>query len=434
MSACQQDTPTEPGATPSTQAPDKIDRSTILTALECSADVPARQVTCGTLGDRTPKAGAAGQPNIIIGGQGVYVTVTTSDVNYDAGTGAFTFNTTIRNLIPQPMGTKDTIPPIDTQDPKGVRAFFSSGPTVTGGTGAISVVPDGVDIFTAPDQPYYQYLTILDQFEVTSPKTWQLNMPATVTSFTFVLLVSAEVPRPDGYIDLQVGSGTVTPPTDKVATWVVRNANGTVAANQNIMTWSSSDTTRATVDASGNVNPLRAGTTVITAISQDGLRVGSLQITVKPIRRTWTALAGTTDWNTGGNWSPDNLVPVATDTALFVDDNGANMWPVLVQNTTIGGVEVDDITPGGVVPQVNQGAFDLTATGNVFTTNSGFITSSAGRLFLTGVSQTIRGSVRNIRVTGRYSLDGNLTVTGGRIEVTAGRLQSQSFRLQFNNF
>ena len=433
--SCTEEAPTAPNGGPG--VPQEIDKSTVVAALSCNVDVTTKRVACGRLGENallepSGMPGEGDKANIIIGGQGVFVSVQTSNVEYDAGTGAFTFDATIRNLIAQPLGTADTIPPSADPDPSGIRIFVAGGPTVTSGTGTITVVGDGVDAFTGVDQPYYQYNAVLDQFEISSPKKWQLNIPNTVEKFAFALLVSAAVPRPDGYIDLQVANNTVTPPTDKPISFFVRNANGTLAANQTVSTWLSSDTTRATVDASGVINPLRAGQFIITAIASDGLRVGYLTVNVKSIRRTWTGLVST-DWHTRGNWSPDNVVPLASDTAVFADTSGATQWPLLTQNTQIAGVEVDDITPGGVIPEVNLGPFDLTVSGDVFTTNQGSISSTAGRLILEGLSNTIRGSVRNIRVPGRYSLDGNLTVNGGRIEVQSGRLQNTAFRIQFNN-
>ena len=421
--SCTEDQPTAPNGESSIQ--NGIERSTILTALSCNADIATRRIACGRLGENAledpSSAGGPGEKaNIIIGGQGVYVSVQTSNVQYNGGTGAFTFDATIRNLIPQPLGTADTIPPSADPDVNGVRLFFAQGPTVTGGTGLITVVPDGFATFTAPDQPYYQYSTVLDQFEISSPKTWQLNMPNTVTSFSFVLLVSAAVPRPDGYIDLQVAGSTATPPTDRQVSWFVRNANGTLAGDQSIMTWSSSDPTRATINSSGLIDPLRAGQTIITAISSDGLRVGYLTLTVKPIRRTWTG-AVSTDWHTGGNWSPDNIVPVATDTAVIPD--ALAQYPLLTQNTSIGGIDV--MGPGGTIGLAN---FDLTASGDIKMPGAGDIIGP-GRLILAGFSNTINGIAPRTLVTGRYSLDANLTVSQ-QIRVQSGRFRAQGFRLR----
>ena len=427
--SCTEDAPTSPKPKPG--GVEGIEPSSVLTALTCTANVSTKRVACGPLGTNALEepAGPAGlgdKANIIIGGQGVFVTVQTSNVDYNAGTGAFTFDAAIRNLIPQPLGTADTIPPLADPHPNGIRIFIAGGPTVTGGTGTITVPsPDGVDAFTGVNQPYYQYSTVLDQFEISSPRGWLLNMPSTVETFTFALLVSAAVPRPDGYIDLQVANNAVTPPTDKPVSYFVRNANGTLAGDQSISLWASSDTTRATIDPAGVINPLRAGQIIVTAISGDGLRVGYITLTVKPIRRTWTG-AVSTDWHTRGNWIPDAIVPVVADSVLIPD--GLSQYPSLIQNTEITGIDV--IGPAGVI---NQNAFDLTANGNIAMPLSGRITATSGRLILAGFSNTVSGIAPSVLVPGRYSLDANLTVAR-RVRVQSGRLRAQGFRVRVNPF
>jgi hypothetical protein len=341
-------------------------------------------------------------------------------VNYDAGTGAFTFNTTIRNLIPQPLGTTDGVNP----DPNGVRVFFASGPTVTSGSGLITVAGDGTATFTGANQPYYQYSQVLQQFGISSSKMWQLNMPPTVTTFDFLLLVSAEVPFPNGYIDLQVS--TLRPPNDRQVTYTVRNANGTIDPNPGPIVWSTDDPNIATIDGSGVVNPLRAGS--LTIVATAGTKVGTLNTSVTPIRRVWLG-ATNTDWFTGTNWYPDNIVPGPTDTAVVPDTTSTTTFPVLTANASIAGVEVDDITPGGVIPSIGLGAFNLTASGDVRTTNNASITNTSGVLFLTGIARTVFGTLPATRVTGTYSLIGNVTARA-TLRVDLGRLTNTRFRIQ----
>jgi len=320
------------------------------------------------------------------------------------------------------MGTKDTTG-ANTPDPDGVQVFFSSGPTVTGGTGTVTVVGDGVGTFTGMNQPYYKYSTVLAPFAITAPKTWQLNMPSTVTTFDFLLLVYTQVPRPEGYIDLQVSQ--LRPPQDKQTTYTVRNALGTIDNAPGTITWSVSDTTRATIDANGLINPLRAGN--VTIIAQQGLRVGKITVAVKSIRRVWTGAAGVTNYENGHNWLPDSIKPEPTDTAVVPDT--ATIFPVLNQNESIGGVEVLDITPGGVIPTLSLGAFNLSASGDILTTSNGNINSSSGSLIMTGIARTVAGTLPRINVTGTYSLNGNVSVSQ-RIQVQAGRLTATGFRLQ----
>ena len=425
--ACTEEVPTSPVAK---QRKPEATQASVVAALSCRASVTDMSVTCGAPAASSEGRSGTGVPdaqNIIIGGQDVFVAVKSTNVNYNAGTGAFTFDVTIRNLIPQPLGTADTTG-AEAPDPAGVRIFFAAGPLVTSGTGLITVSGDGVATFTAANQPYYQYNTVLSQFEISAPKTWQLNMPPTVTTFDFLLLVSAAVPRPDGFIEMQLSS--LKPPTDRQVTYTVRNANGTVDGFPGTITWSVSDTTRATIDANGLVNPLRTGN--VTIIAQQGLRIGYLTVFVQPIRRTWI---GVTDnhWERGTNWSPDNIKPEPTDTAVVRDDNSAPSYPSLYQNESIGGVEVHDLTPGGVIPTISLTAFNLTASGDVETTNSSSITNSSGQLLLTGIARTLRGILPPIRVSGTYSLIGNVNARAP-IRVDLGRLTANGFRLQGQSF
>ena len=436
--ACSEDVPTAP-ATKSGGSHD-ASKSSIVAALSCHASITDLSVTCDAPVGSSEKKPAPSNPdqtvgNIIIGGQDVFVAVKSTNVNYNAGTGAFTFDVTIRTLIPQPLGTADTL--AHAPDANGIRIFFASGPNVTSGSGLITVNGDGVDAFTGANQPFYQYNTVLDQFEISSPKTWQLTMPPSVLTFDFLLLVSAEVPRPDGYIDLQVSQ--LRPPDDRQMTFVVRNANGTPIGSPGTINWAVSDTTRATIDANGLVNPLRAGT--VTIIAENGTRVGSLTVSVKSIRRFWTGAAGTTNWETGANWYPDGIKPEPSDTAVVTDSIAGTNFPALNQNESIGGVEVEDLTPGGKLPNINLQAFNLTASGDVCTNSgpcsgptvfgSGSITSSVGQLLLTGIARTVRGVLPRINVLGTYSLNGNITVSQ-RIQVQGGRLTSTGFRIQQN--
>src|SRR5215218_8452789 len=162
--------------------------------LECTGNRAELSVHCGPL--QPGLNGASG--DIIVGSQNVFVTVATSNVAYNGGTGQFTFNATLQNLIEQPMGTTDGT----TLDPGGIKIFFHSGPTVTGGTGVASVLPDGFATFTAAGQPFYQYNQVLANSVTSGAKVWTLIMPPTVTTFSFLLYVSAPVEYPNGYVTL----------------------------------------------------------------------------------------------------------------------------------------------------------------------------------------------------------------------------------------
>ncbi|HEX8243299.1 MAG TPA: hypothetical protein VF541_07380, partial [Longimicrobium sp.] len=105
---------------------------------------------------------------------------------YDLETQVLRSEVTLQNLAQQAMGTADgtTV--------AGTRVFFASGPTVTAGTGTVTLAnADGTGVFTASNQPYFLYAEILSPYQVSAPKTWRFNVPNTVNRFTFAVYVSA---------------------------------------------------------------------------------------------------------------------------------------------------------------------------------------------------------------------------------------------------
>src|SRR5437660_370125 len=78
----------------------------------------------------------------------------------------------------------------------GMAAFFASGPTVTSGTGTVTVAnPDGTGTFTQAAQPYFLYNEILETAQVSAARTWQWSVPTTVNRFAFQVLVDAASPQ-----------------------------------------------------------------------------------------------------------------------------------------------------------------------------------------------------------------------------------------------
>lgn len=412
--------PVDPVAPPATPV--------MLQAVDCRVEVRTRLVKCGAT---TP--GEGGPDYLIVGGQHEYVTLTSTDPNYVPATGVFTMNVTVRNLIPQPLGTADTMPAL-APDANGVRVFFSTPPAATSGTGAITVVADGQDMFLSAGQDYYQYNTVLEQFEVSAPRTWTFNVPSTVETFHFGVYVAAAVPWPDGYV-LITGNFNVRSGAERQLTARAYNVVGELDPAFTSFAWQALDSTRAKITpADGLLHGQRAGaTTVVATVVGDTFAVprhGKVVMNVAPIRRVWTGAAGVANWENGANWLPDSIVPQPTDSAAVPDT--ASIFPVLNQNESVGGVEVLDITAGGVIPSISLGAYNLEASGSVLTTNQALISNTVGRLFLTGGSAgavTVEGNLPAVTVTGRYSLSGNIN-TRASLRVVGGRLRNQSFRIR----
>lgn len=209
--------------------------SNALAALRCEATVATRAVSCAPLSDDGAQGGES-RAMQIVGGQGLYVRMTSTSVTYAAE--VFSFNATVQNLTNQAMGTADgTTPHAD-----GVRVFFHSGPTVTGGNGTIGVAnATGTDAFTGTNQPYFEYAGaelggdgILGSTETSSAKNWQINVQSTVTSFSFVVYVAAETPAAGPLTTVAPQVTSISPATlvpGSTATLTGINFNATAASN-----------------------------------------------------------------------------------------------------------------------------------------------------------------------------------------------------------
>jgi len=167
------------------------------------------------------------------------------------------------------------------------------------------------------------------------------------------------------------------------------------------------------------ITPVDYGNPVL---SLTGRRLsGQVPIRVAGIQRVWTGNVSNS-WFDGGNWDV-GAAPGIQDTTLI--PSGLGRYPQLASNVSIGGVSVqNDAT-------LSLGSFNMTATGDVFTSGSGQITSTTGSLFLSGTSRTISGNLPRLRVTGTYSLAGNVT-TKGPMRSELGLLRNTSYRLRID--
>src|SRR4051812_461710 len=172
----------QPVASSHPRAPQSPGR--VLQAFDCAASIDARSVSC------RPARGHGGGSGVLIGGQNLNVRLTSSNVSYNAGTGIFQFDVTVQNLMNEAIGTPDGAVP----DPDGIQVFFASGPTVTSGSGSVTVAnADGTGTFTGTNQPYFAYNEIRAKDATTSAKTWQLQVTGTVNTFSFVVYVETDV-------------------------------------------------------------------------------------------------------------------------------------------------------------------------------------------------------------------------------------------------
>ncbi|HEV7587055.1 MAG TPA: hypothetical protein VGO40_02900 [Longimicrobium sp.] len=385
--------------------------------LECNASTADLTVRCAPI-----RPGESDARGIIVGNQGVYVQVTSSNVAYNGGTGQFTFDVTLQNLIEQKLGTTDGT----TVDPNGIRIFFHSGPTVTSGVGVASVLPDGFGTFTAAGQPYYQYNQLLANAQTSTARGWTLIMPPTVLTFSFLLYVAAPVEYPNGYVTMDgnlpgASYGYFHPGDTHPVVAVAKTAVGNVIPAA-VITFGTTDANCATVSGGGTVTGVSAATCSITA-SSGGLATGSLSFAVSGTTRTWTG-ATSSDWNLGTNWG-GGRVPAAADSVSI--PTGVPNFPALTSAVSIRGVTVADAAT------LSLGAFNLTANDNVATgpTAGSGILSTTGTLVLASTSgtSTVHGRIPTFLVTGVYTLDGDVSaIAKGQVDL--GKLVSPNYNLQ----
>lgn len=159
--------------------------------LSCTVAVSAGTFQCSTLNASLP----AGVSGALIGGQGVYLSLEASEVQYvDAGaTGSFTAEVTLRNLLTQTLGAIEEGGTVSV-DPEGIRVVFLGEHQVTDGTGTITLAENTPQAtFTAADQYYIQYDQALSPGQRSLPQEWEWTTSGEVNTFTFTVAVSARV-------------------------------------------------------------------------------------------------------------------------------------------------------------------------------------------------------------------------------------------------
>jgi hypothetical protein len=184
--------------------------------------------------------------------------------------------------------------------------------------------------------------------------------------------------------------------------------------------------------ATRNVTYSNYGSSLLYAVGRR--KRGERLLDIFGVTRVWSAGAGTTDWSNGANWQ-FGAAPMTQDSVQIPTTptgGGGVIFPQLVSNVTIRGIEVGD-TPALIA----LGPFDLTAFANV-QTGTGSITNTTGRLFLAGTAMTIGSTIGAangpvLRVTGTYSLTSNVSARAP-LQVDAGRITASTYRLQASSY
>jgi hypothetical protein len=399
--------PTAPTDTPPDIAPP------LPQVIACRADVGAGTVACS----RPQEEPAPGLSLLILGGQGTFVQLTSTNVSYDGGSQVFQADVTVQNLIAQALGTTDGT----TLDADGVRVFFHAGPTVTAGTGTVTVAnADGTGTFTGSNQPYFQYDELLATGLTSAAKTWQWSLPPTVTTFTFQVYVWANVQHPDGWVSatpdaIVIPSGATQQVTASVLDKVGREQT---AADKN---YTPTDPSVVTVSETGLISAVNDGTAQVIVTSPPCTPdTVAVIVTSDGVTRQWVGgdAAGPTDWGIATNWTPAGT-PALPDTVIV--PTGASAMPVLGASTAVGRVEVEDQATLSLAGHTLTVWRDVLSPGQVV--GPGLLTLAAG-----GGEWELAGSVPSVLVTGTYELVGPVTVLGS-LTVRGGYLNDKGFHL-----
>ena len=282
-----QDVSRFPVGRPGPQSPEEVGGGRLMVLMECNVDVAARSVSCGL-----PRPGSGIRADLILGKP--YIAFSSSGFTSSRGDAAnedtSSFNLALQNKIGQPIGTTDGTTP----HANGNRIFFHAGPTVTAvSTGDIASATIRVDnafgtaTFTSPDgsytatnKPYFRYLGVLAKEAISPAQLWRFVYSSNVSRYSYSVLVSAPVQYEQGWITVSPAASTLEVTQTATLTGAAYDASG--AALTEGMTWSSSNTSVATVNPStGEVTAAGVGTATITATSSvNAQRTGSAVITV----------------------------------------------------------------------------------------------------------------------------------------------------------
>ncbi|HYW12043.1 MAG TPA: IPT/TIG domain-containing protein [Longimicrobium sp.] len=178
-----------------------------LGVLQCEVTVASGDLSCVDASGRNGASASravAGGPSAEVrtfGKQGTYVRLANSG-NSRVGD-VYSINVTVQNLANLALATADGA----TRHADGVRIWFTGDPQATRGAGEVSVAnPTGTAMFTAADQPYFQYGGsiggtdqgelgadgVLASAETSTAKSWQFDLDAAVEAFSFLVYVRTE--------------------------------------------------------------------------------------------------------------------------------------------------------------------------------------------------------------------------------------------------
>ncbi|UCC24559.1 MAG: hypothetical protein JSU98_12565 [Gemmatimonadales bacterium] len=331
--------------------------------VRCRVDADPIEFTC-----QDPDAPhSVDAQTVVIGGQDQYVTLANDAVEFSGGT--LTAQVWVENLIPQPLGTPDGT------TPTGIRVFFHSTPT----NGVTIGNADGTGTFTGSGQKFFEYARIAQALDRTVRRPWEFVLPEGVTTFTFEVYVDAEVPFPNGWVEITPGSDGLAEAENVQLSAQAYNVVGEEVPGRTF-TWVASDSDVVSVTSSGLATGEAAGGPVTVTATSNGPET-----------------AGQAVFTVGGN---DISVLVGT-TPDAVDEGAVLSHVVAVENngpTPITDAEVWLEVRGTVLRSSSQcGFLVLTEPGNqVYICNTGPLVDGGTTGFLIDVQVTSTETVTSV--------------------------------------
>lgn len=174
--------PTLPALPPDvvTQRPNHVPPAAMYDSVWTAAVITCNVTLPGVISCTSPQGNTPG-----VGGKGVHTRLVPSSAGRTGS--VFQFAGRIQNLMVNRIGTADG-------STDGLFAFVMAPPTVTAGSGTVSVNnADSTGHFTADGQPYFHYDTILAHAQESVNRLWKFDINGAVTSFQFKVYVMARV-------------------------------------------------------------------------------------------------------------------------------------------------------------------------------------------------------------------------------------------------
>ena len=321
---CTDRTPLAPG-TPGGNSPTAL--------ITCTATVASKSISCT---QPAPSVSQGLKSDVTLGGQGVYVTLRSTNVSFNSGDSIFKGDITVQNLTAQTLGDSAAVV-------TGVRVFFLNEPAPP-----VAIVGDSTGTFTTTGQHYFVYQQSIGPFAASASQTWQWNLHG-ASSFTFSVLVNAKTENDGGVLRWTPQTTTST----FTGIWGA-TANAVYAVTEEGSIWRFNGTTWKDLP-SGGFNGLLGiwgtDTTNIYAVGGNGdilhydgrSWVKQTSNTSNSLAGIWGSSAnnvyavgdaGTILHNNGTGWSPivstdtQNLATVwgASDTAVFATGSAGEFW------------------------------------------------------------------------------------------------------------